>query len=267
MRLQIGVVDFLNAYPLYFALENNSECTLTRDVPSALSQMLQQGACDAALISSAEFFRNQQDYYVAHGTGIAAQGRIESIRLFLSPDMSPNNVLSEPVTELYLDYASRSSVMLALFCMRQKFPQTWPVLKAAYPPYENILQNLSPGKALLLIGDPALHNRFRPSIDLGALYYELTGNPFIYAVWAVRRDRNIPPDFFTEALAQCRIEWEDMLVKACIRFGFDHEFTRHYLEDIIRHEISEEQHALMLQFYADCEKQGLTSYIKKNLLT
>jgi chorismate dehydratase len=98
-----------------------------------------------------------------------------------------------------------------------------------------------PHEAVLVIGDAALHlraaNRYPFFYDLGTVWKKWTGLPFVFAVWAARRDTNR-----TEALAlhdrllQSR-DWGlahlDLIAdEGAERTGIDRETVRAYLNDL-----------------------------------
>ena len=68
---------------------------------------------------------------------------------------------------------------------------------------------MSEADAALVIGDPALavDRRGFHVLDLAAAWYELTGRPFVFAVWAVREGVDIGPwqEVFHRSLAQGKV--------------------------------------------------------------
>lgn len=250
--MRLGVVDFLNAFPLYYALENQPDVTLVRDVPSRLSEMLATGELDAALISSIEYRRGWGHYKYHPNLCVAAKGSVESIRLFVGPSTTANSIRL-----VRGDYASRSSQVMACLAAGPLSGNAIPPLINTHPPYDDALKNLVTGEALLLIGDPALSRRHLPSIDLGKLYLELTGRAFVYAIWVYKNQDQAMNDRLREALETANTQYEDMLLQAVERFGFSLEFTRHYLQELVCHTLTPKLEADMAWFFEQAEKHQL----------
>src|SRR5438552_2011318 len=169
---RVGSVPYLNAVPLTRGLEDQ----VIFVTPSKLAEMLQRDELDAALVSVTEVLFNDR-YDVLDGIAVASLGEVKSVFL------AHRRPLAE-VKEVYCDTASLTSVnllrvLLAEQGLRPEFKPLASYELAAIPDFT------------LLIGDPALNFLFAPHPheiwDLGAAWFELTGLPFVYAVWALRR--------------------------------------------------------------------------------
>ncbi len=179
--MKVGTVTFLNAYPLFSGLEEKHE--IIREVPSAIAGRLANGEIDAALVSAVEYFRNPGIYRFHPSLCVSSRGAVDSIRLF------GDHELLRPRKKIYIDYATRTSVVLAVYLNELLFPGTNPDLLPLYPPYEEKIQHLKKEEAALVIGDSAMQlSGLYPSVDLGALYTRLTGRHFVYALWLARRE-------------------------------------------------------------------------------
>src|SRR5262245_31307983 len=165
---RVGSVPYLNAVPLTRGLEEQ----IIFVPPSKLAEMLQRDELDAALVSVTEVLFNDR-YDILDGIGVASLGEVKSVFLAHRQPI-------DEVKEVYCDTASLTSVNLVrvLLAERELRPEFRPLASydfAALPDYA------------LLIGDPALdflHSTRPHEIwDLGAAWYELTGLPFVYAIW------------------------------------------------------------------------------------
>jgi chorismate dehydratase len=169
---RVGSVPYLNAVPLTRGLENEIQFV----PPSQLGKMMRAGELDAALLSITEVLFNNR-YDVLDGIAIASLGEVKSVLLAHREPL-------EKIQTIHCDNASLTSVNLlrVLLAERGLKPQFVPL-----PSYEAArdLPNV------LLIGDAALDFVFAPHEhniwDLGAAWYEMTGLPFVYAVWVLRR--------------------------------------------------------------------------------
>ena len=169
---RVGSVPYLNAAPLTRGLDEQ----VVFAVPSKLAEMLRRDELDAALVSVTEVLFNDR-YDVLDGVAIASLGEVVSVLLAHRQPL-------EEITEIYCDPASLTSLNLlrVLLAERGLFPQFKELASydAATMP-----------DATMLIGDRAIDFVRGPHDhaiwDLGVAWNDLTGLPFTYAVWALRR--------------------------------------------------------------------------------
>ena len=244
---RLGVVNFLNAYPLWAALQHDSRVILVPDVPSRLAIELRAGNLDAALISSVEYLRHPEGFAYHPGLCIAAEAESKSIRLFArNNDVSFREKIAQ--TELiYTDVASRSSVAQLRVILHEL--QSSPQLVEVGDPAERI-PVLAPGEALLSIGDTALRYMHSPSYDLLTAYHTIFHRGFVYALW-VGRDAimHALQPVLDLAYQQWLNDQEKLLAEAVQRFGFDRLFAEDYLSRIIGHRMTPE-HQADLEFFS-----------------
>ncbi|MGD0538932.1 MAG: menaquinone biosynthesis protein [Verrucomicrobiota bacterium] len=169
---RIGSVPYLNAVPLTRGLETETVFA----PPSQLAHWLRHGELDAALVSLSEVLLTGQ-YDVLDGIGIVSHGEVRSVFLAHRQPL-------DRIRKVFCDPASLTSVNLlrVLLGERGLRPEFVPL-----PAYDEAASR----DAVLLIGDAALEFAwagYPHSIwDLGTAWFELTGLPFVYAAWALRR--------------------------------------------------------------------------------
>src|SRR5262249_48929141 len=146
-------------------------------VPSRLADQLAEGELDIALIPSIEYFR-AGSYSIVPGIAIASRGPVLSVTLF-------SRVPWLEIRSVALDEGSRTSAALAQILLRKRYglgPTLMPL------PLEATAEEVN-ADAVLLIGDRAMRAclpGFPHAFDLGQEWFEWTGMPFVFAVWAVR---------------------------------------------------------------------------------
>ena len=176
----MGVVSYLNTKPLVEALENRAfdhDFDLVYDVPSVCADRLHRGETDVALIPAAEIGRGVEDYFIVPQVGIISKGVVRSVFVVLNKE-------PKDVQTLALDNSSRTSVVLSQVILARQFGCRPKVF--VQPP--NLDTMLEQADAALFIGDPALEldlDRYRV-LDLGDLWTQMTGLPFVYACWTGR---------------------------------------------------------------------------------
>lgn len=209
---RVGSVDTLNAVPLTRGLEGEIKYAW----PSQLAGMLRRDELDAALVSIVEALFTDR-YDVLDGISIASLGEVKSV--FLAHRMP-----LEDVREVFCDPASLTSVSLLRVLLGERG------LKAELKPLPSY--EVAPKlDAVLLIGNRALDFLFaghpHKIWDLGTAWCELTGLPFVYAVWAMRRIPNAP---LRRSLREARDFGLDTLGQIVrTRLEFTEEFRRDYL--------------------------------------
>ena len=181
--IKVGAVSFLNTKPLIQPILDNPvfNIDLVLDVPSKLADELKAGKLDVALIPIIEYFRCS-DYLILPEISISSRGAVKSIRLFSR----------KPITEcqtIALDTSSRTSRVLTQVVLAEKYN--------VYPSFVDCPPTINPksagADAVLLIGDSALRNigSTQFEIDLGAVWHDLLGLPFVYACWVTHYNTDL----------------------------------------------------------------------------
>jgi chorismate dehydratase len=178
-QVRIGAVGYLNARPLTWALDREPHRWLVRyDVPAVCAALLHEGEVDLGLIPSIEYLQSD-DYRFVPGVGIGSRGPVASVALYTRKPI-------EDVRRIALDTSSRTSVTLIQVLCRHHF-HIDPGFVAHGPDLAAMTSTCDAG---LLIGDPAFDADHEAlglrKIDLGEMWTEMTGLPFIYAAWTGR---------------------------------------------------------------------------------
>jgi predicted solute-binding protein len=218
------------------------------DHPSALCRKLAAGELDVALVSSFEFLRNPI-YKVVDGISISSDGPVYSVVVA--------HAGGKPPSEIELDPASQTSVALLQHLLAEQ--------GEIFSGIEMISDPLSPLKerrGRLLIGDQAI--RFRQQYagrygywDLGEEWNNLTGLPFIYALWLVR-----PEVREAKTLGEQLRELRDQNLRDIDRIiagqsEFDPKFCRRYYASHLRFSLGKGEKQGLRKFANACAKLDL----------
>lgn len=176
--IRVGAVQYLNTRPLVHGLSGPG-IRLEYDLPSRLADRLASGALDVALIPSIEFFRGDA-YRLVSDACIGCRGPVMSVKLLF-------RTRPDRVEHLAVDEGSRTSVALARILLAER---------CGVAPRVDVLPisadvSDTSADAVLVIGDRALgtpRGAFQLAWDLGDEWCRWTGLPFVFAVWAARRD-------------------------------------------------------------------------------
>jgi len=245
-RLRVSAVSFLNTTPLVWGMLHGPQkglFDLTFQIPSACADSLAARQADIGIVPSFELTR--QDLEIIPGAGIACHGAVRSILLVSAKPAAK-------IRTLAVDSSSRTSVQLARLLLERRYGAS-PGIQAQPP---NLERMLCSADAALIIGDPAL--RIDPALlpyhvyDLGAEWWELTGLPMVFAVWAGRPGvvTQEASEAFRASLAYGREHIGEIVTLESARREFPPDLVRDYLTHRIVHELGPGDYAGMNQFLA-----------------
>lgn len=196
-RLIIGRIPYANLYPIFYYLEhrcNSTSYEFINGAPSEVNRMLRKGELDVSPSSSIEFLRNKGRYYILPWFSISSTGCIKSILLFSKL----------PIQELggctiALSSESETSTVLLKIILKEFHSLKCKFRSVTPAGTRNILSSFP---AVLHIGDTAMKEAKRieqsaavrksapPPLyiyDLGELWHEHTGLPFVFALWVANK--------------------------------------------------------------------------------
>ena len=181
---RVGRIAYLNVLPIYFALEHifsENGFHLVRGTPAELNALMRGGEVDLGSISAMEYGRAFRDYFLLPDLSISSKGAVGSVLLFSRVPFSRLDGRTIRVSAASASGAALVKILMAELFQVQPHYQTG---QASAPPADCA--------AVMAIGDEALRlkaARAMPfELDLGQAWQELTGLPFVFGVWAVRRD-------------------------------------------------------------------------------
>jgi len=181
-KIRIGAVSYLNTKPLLYGLEHgqmSNEVELVLDYPANLVRLLQSNQIDIGLIPVGAL-PSLGDYHIISDYCIGTEGEVASVAVF-------SEVPMEEIDTVLLDYQSRTSVMLCKILFEKHWKKKVQFIDAKD---ESYIDNIRGNVAGLVIGDRALkiRSKFSYIYDLGLGWKEMTGLPFVFAVWVRKKE-------------------------------------------------------------------------------
>jgi len=262
--LRISAISFLNTAPLMWDFEHGDagrDFQIDYTLPSACAAALAAGEADIGIIP-AFTYAEIPGLVMLPNIAIAAKDRVRSILLVGKKPI-------EDVRSVAADTSSRTSVAL-LQVLFAKFFGGQRELTPHPPQLEKMLHDHD---AALLIGDPAL----KVPLDAGYHVYDLahiwrgvTGQPFVFAFWAVRLDalhRQAKNVCLTKVFQQSRdrgLEAASLKVIAkewSAKLGLSEADIHSYLTENIHYYLDRENHAGLKLFFQFAQEIGLISGI------
>jgi chorismate dehydratase len=249
--IRVGAVNYLNTKPLICDLEQLApQAELVLEVPSRLADLLADGQLDVALIPVIEYFR-AGCYSIVPNIAIASRGPVLSVTLF-------SRVPWADIRRVALDAGSRTSAALTQILLGKRYGASAEVVSL---PMDREAEDVD-ADAVLLIGDRAMRAclpGFAHAFDLGQEWFDWTGLPFVYAVWAVREGVELRG--VDEALHRAKQRGLDRVGpiahEEAPRLGLDAGFCRRYLSNILHFDLGPREQAGLHHYYMLACEWGL----------
>ena len=250
--MRVGIVDYLNSRPLAWAFREGSDTGAFEPFhlpPAQVATRLAVGSLDVGLIPSIEVQRIP-GLSLLPGLCIAATHEVRSVLLV-------SKVPLRRIRHLALDENSRTSVALAKIILSRRYGVEPECVSQAPSVQEMMLDS----DAALVIGDPALRVPTADYLilDLAWEWRQLTGLPFVFAVWAARAgiaaDGMVP--FFDRSLRQGLENLDTLIDEAHEQLGLDSRELREYLTVNLSFHLGEDELAGLRKFHSLAAEMGL----------
>jgi chorismate dehydratase len=193
--MKIGRIPYINCYPVYGAIDRgvvSLDADLIDGVPTDLNRRMSVGELDISVVSAVEYARDSERYLLLPDLAISCDGPVRSVMLFSrrpASELSSRNVV-----------VSRSS-MTSVALLELMFENVWhakPRFVAGDAEVSDVVEsNDGDTDARLVIGDAALvlgsnhRDRYPYVYDLGQVWKDWTGQPFVFAVWVAQRSTDV----------------------------------------------------------------------------
>ena len=184
-KIRVSLIEYLNSVPLgwnFLKGLHRDEFDLSLAVPSECASQLANGETDIGLIPAIEYQRIP-DLKIIPEVSISSRREVRTV-LFAS------KVPLSKLRRIALDRSSRSSSVL-LRIILESFLGLHGIKYFSHKP--NPEQMLEQFDGALIIGNPAFRVPRDQFIlhDLAHEWYQFTGLPFVFALWAVRPGINL----------------------------------------------------------------------------
>jgi chorismate dehydratase len=195
--LRVGRIRYINCFPVYGGIERGIvplNGTLVDGVPTHLNRLMASGELDVSVVSAVEYAKDATRLLLLPELGITSDGPVRSVMLFSK--RAPQDLGGRRVV------VSRSS-MTSVALLELLFEHVWRC-RPEFVPGDAELADMArfddeAHDARLVIGDAALRlfdeanrggtwaERYPFREDLGTVWKQWTGLPFVFAVWVAQR--------------------------------------------------------------------------------
>ncbi|MFL5594784.1 MAG: menaquinone biosynthetic enzyme MqnA/MqnD family protein [Gemmatimonadaceae bacterium] len=209
--MKIGRIPYINCYPVYGAIDRGIVplgAKLVDGVPTDLNQRMARGELDISVVSAVEYARESARYLLLPDLAISCDGPVRSVMLFSKRPASELNARDVVV--------SRSS-MTSVALLELLFENIWrakPRFVAGDAEVRDVIESEDSGAdGRLVIGDAALvlgsnHRERYPYVyDLGEMWKQWTGQPFVFAVWVAQRSTDVKEALIAHASLIASRDW------------------------------------------------------------
>jgi chorismate dehydratase len=264
MSLRLGVSPYINGLVPDYGF-NLPGVQKVYEVPSELCNRLRAGELDISFVSSVEYFRHSELYFILPDICVCSHAEVDSVGVFsrysksdwrgkkflLSPDSETSNALFRIICCNYLQIEVDLCV-----------PQA---VKARLSDYLNLESELD---GFVSIGDLTQILKERKKdwffYDMGRLWMDFTGlESFVFGLWLVRRDFAVQNSALVSGVYRALrssiyngLENIDNIYHSG-RFGLNREKFREFLKERLGYELGSEQKKA-LQIFG----RALTSTVK-----
>ena len=251
----MAAISFLNTRPLIHGLDEAGDLDLVYEVPAGLAAGLGEGRFDVALLPVIDYQR-LDDLVIVPAGGIACDGPTLTVRLFSDRPI-------EQITTLACDTDSHTSVALARIILAERY--------GIRPRFVD-LDRTHPARpdAMLLIGDKVVCEEpagLEHQLDLGQAWKELTGLPFVFAVWTARAgvDLGDLPQRLEHAKRQGLSHLSEIIARHAVPRGWPAGVALQYLTIYLNFDITPRHMEAIRRFHDLAHKHGVLTEPPKPL--
>jgi chorismate dehydratase len=244
-RCRLAVPASICICPLIEGLDGQDGIEIARMPPSETLGRLVDGYVQAALLPSIDL-QSGQDLIVLPASCMSSAGRTLSVRIF-------SRVKTDQIQTLWVDMEARSCVALAKVLWGVTYRRQLRII-----PFEPALQDPpEDAEAALLVGDKVVARPpigFDWQIDLGAMWFENTGLPFVFSVWATLEEWVCAHlyDRLRDTLAKSAANLEQIARDNAGVHGWPSDLAVEYLTKHLQYDFKDEQREGIDEFFDLC---------------
>jgi chorismate dehydratase len=261
--VRVGRISFINVDPIYYGMEHKNlsdDFCIESAPPVELNRMMAEGSLDISSVSSAAYGAHHKEWLLLPGLSIACTGDVMSVILV---GRMPLERLDGKRILISEDSATAAALMKLMFAHKGVSPRL-EVKKVRSPSDID-----SEAAGALVIGDASMryewHKDFEYVWDLGDLWARHAKLPFVFAVWAVRKEfAAAHPSRVSRMVAlfheskRLGIENLETVVKtASSKLRIDPGVTRRYFENFC-YDFGEPEKLGLAAFYRDLYATGIS---------
>lgn len=257
--LRLGRISFINVDPIYYGFEHqhlSDDIQVISAPPAELNRMLASDMLDISSVSSAAYGIHHRDWLLLPGISIACSGNVMSVLLVSRIPL--HRLHGEKV--LASDESATAVRLMRLMFFHKGISPLLETRRVHDPSRVD-----TDAMAALVIGDAALRHDWKGDFefvwDLGDLWARHANLPFVFALWAVRKEiAETHPERISKALEllytskRMGLSNIDAVVKSsALRLNIAPDTTRRYFNNFC-FDLNGPQYAGLEAFFSDLHK-------------
>lgn len=256
-RIRVASVAYFNSKPLIEGLDEDPLIDLSLAVPAKLIDGLATGQTDVALLPTIDY-QTLPGLRVIPVGGIGCDGATLTVRLFARVPM-------QQVKRVACDMESHTSIALAKILFAERYGRV--------PAFVPMPQSTgADDEALLLIGDKVICESpvgYPHQLDLGEAWKDLTGLPFVFAIWTARAGVELA-DLPARLAAARRLglsRAQQLVDRYAVPRGWPADVALRYVLEYLHYDIGPRQLEAIERFHRFADEHGLLPGPRKPLIT
>jgi chorismate dehydratase len=264
--VRIAAVSYLNTAPLIEGVAKLRGLRLMLSAPARLIDLLLAADADLALASTIDYQHADAELAIIPAGVIGCDGATMTVRVFSKRPL-------DRVATVHADADSHTSVALAQIVLANMRPDGEPPAVKRFDADEHRAQrehdpSVPWPEALLMIGDKVVTDSppaavYPHQLDLGDAWKQLTGLPFVYAVWMARDDRARDPDIRAAGALldrqrrhnRTRLDW--IIEQYARKRGWPLDLAHQYIDQLLRYELTPAHRRAIDEFFDRAHALGL----------
>ncbi len=235
----MGKIDYINASPVYYGLDNGllpDWIEMVPNPPAVLNGMIRDEKIAISPVSAAFYGMNHRDLLILPDLSISSHGEVMSVVLMSNHGLDE---LHDKKIMLTRESATAACLVKLIMAQRRMVPEyTTGTLRS--------VGDLPHGvDAALIIGDAAMtqpwESRFKYRFDLGRVWHDATGLPFVYALWVVRKNYAMDHpesvraalDLFYRSRSMGYANISDVIGKGARKLNLEEAYVQRYFKGLL----------------------------------
>lgn len=248
---RIATTRYLNALPLTYGLERDPTVHLVQDNLHRIWNALAADQVDAALLPAFELQRGWASLVAVPAGCVACAGPSMTARVFCK-------IPPKRVGAVWADMRARTATALCRVLWACNYRRWLNII-----PFDPVLQTPAPeADAVLLVEDDIVSSPplgYDYQVDLGGLWFQTTGLPFVFAVWSAAADADCAKihQLLTDSRLQGRQHLEQIAREQGAMRGWPEDLAVRYLTRQMNYEFTDAHRDGLEEFFFLCEAFGI----------
>ena len=255
-RFQVAATPYLSAQPLIFGIGADSPLALTPQPPQRIWKDLIAEQAHAGLVPVLDLQRAYSPLIVLPAGAVSCAGPCYAAQIY-------SHVPAKRLAAVWADVNGQTAAALAIVIWGVEFRRRLRVI--TYDPSRQ--EPPKDASAVLVTEDRVVSHPpvgFHYKLDLGAMWFEITGLPFVFSVWAAEDGAHLQE--IHDLLLRSRLAGKEHLKLIARRhsplIGWPRKLAEQCLANQLHYEFADAHRDGMEEFFYLCEAFGLIERFK-----